>query len=149
MPPPPFPSDGFSGVVRSGGESWAFGLADRAHEIPNTVETQFAVASGTKGFTAVVARRVLPLDLRARDLLGPDLPLIDDRVTVQHLLTHTSGIGDYFDEDVHPDPETYVMPVPIRASRRPLLDLPVEQVLVSHGAPVVADAVRQLHDTIV
>ena len=112
MQPPPFPSDRFSGVVRTGDESWAFGLADRAHEIPNSVETQFGIASGTKGFTAVVARAVLPLDLRARELLGSDLPLIDDRVTVRQLLTHTSGIGDYFDEDVHPDPEGYVMSVP-------------------------------------
>jgi CubicO group peptidase (beta-lactamase class C family) len=113
MRPPPFPSDGFSGVVRSDGESWAFGLADRAHEIPNTVETQFGIASGTKGFTAVVARAALPLDLRVRELLGADLPLIDDRVTVRHLLTHTSGIGDYFDEDVHPDAEAYVTSVPV------------------------------------
>jgi len=112
MPRPPFPSDGFSGVVRSGGESWAFGFADRAHELPNTVETQFGIASGAKGFTAVVARAVLSLDLQARELLGTDLPLIDDRVTVEHLLAHTSGIGDYFDEDVHPDPEAYVLSVP-------------------------------------
>jgi CubicO group peptidase (beta-lactamase class C family) len=109
---PPFPSDGFSGVVRVDGESWAFGLADRAHELPNTVDTQFAIASGTKGFTAVVARDVLPLELRARELLGADLPLIDDRVTVEHLLAHTSGIGDYFDEDVHPDAEAYALSVP-------------------------------------
>ena len=114
MPPPPFPSDGFSGVVRTGGESWAFGFANRAHRIPNAVETQFAIASGTKGFTAVVARSVLPLHLHARELLGDDLPLIDRRVTVEHLLTHTSGIGDYFDENVHPDPEEYVMSVPAR-----------------------------------
>ena len=112
MQPPPFPSDGLSGVVRIGDESWAFGFADRAHEIPNTVETRFGIASGTKGLTAVVARSVLPLDLRARELLGDDLPSIDDRVTVEHLLTHTSGIGDYFDEEAHPDPEAYVMPVP-------------------------------------
>jgi CubicO group peptidase (beta-lactamase class C family) len=112
MRPPPFPSDGFSGVVRIGDESWALGFADRAHEIPNGVDTQFGIASGTKGFTAVVARSVLPLDLRARELLGAGLPLIDDRVTVGHLLSHTSGIGDYFDEDLHPDPEAYVMAVP-------------------------------------
>src|SRR5436190_2615843 len=99
MQPRPFPSDGFSGVVQIGDESWAFGYADRAHEIPNTVETQFTIASGTKGFTALTAVAVLPLELRARELLGDDLPLVDDRVTVEHLLRHTSGIGDYYDED--------------------------------------------------
>src|ERR1051325_8081590 len=113
MPPAPFPSDAFSGVVRRGGESWAFGHADRAHEIPNTVETQFAIASGTKGLTGVVGERGLPLALRARELLGDDLPLIDDRVTVEHLLRHTSGIGDYYDEEVESDFEAYVMRVPV------------------------------------
>jgi CubicO group peptidase (beta-lactamase class C family) len=106
-----FPTDGFSGVVRAGGESWAFGLADRAHEIPNTVDTQFGIASGTKALTAVVATAVLPPELRARELLGDDLPLIDDRVTVEHLLGHTSGIGDYYDEDVHTGFEAHVLTV--------------------------------------
>ena len=49
---------GFSGVVRVdlGGEielAKAYGLADRGHVIPNTLDTQFAIASGSKGFTAV------------------------------------------------------------------------------------------------
>jgi CubicO group peptidase (beta-lactamase class C family) len=92
---------GFSGVVRiAGGESWAFGFADRAHEIPNTVDTQFGIASGTKAFTKVTVEATLPDELRARELLGDDLPLIDDRVTVRQLLDHTSGIGDYYDEEV-------------------------------------------------
>lgn len=109
----PFPSDGFSGVVRIGDDAWAFGLADRAHSIPNTVDTQFGIASGTKGFTALVAVHTLPLELRARELLGDDLPLVDDRVTVEQLLRHTSGVGDYLDEDEHDDFEAYLMPVPV------------------------------------
>ncbi|MDP9318564.1 MAG: beta-lactamase family protein, partial [Actinomycetota bacterium] len=49
---------GFSGVVRvdRSGETElasAFGFADRAHRIRNTVETQFGIASGTKGLTAL------------------------------------------------------------------------------------------------
>jgi len=44
---------GFSGVVRvdHAGETVvcaAFGMADRAHSIANTLETQFGIASGTK-----------------------------------------------------------------------------------------------------
>jgi CubicO group peptidase (beta-lactamase class C family) len=113
MRPAPFPSDGFSGVVRIGEDAWAFGLADRAHEIANTVDTQFGIASGTKGFTALVAVQTLPLELRARELLGDDLPLVDDRVTVEHLLRHTSGVGDYLDEEVHHDFDAYLMPVPV------------------------------------
>ena len=87
----PFEAEGFSGVVRIGDQAWAFGYADRAHAVPNTVDTQFAIASGTKGLTAIVAVNTLPLDLRARELLGDDLPLVDERVTVEHLLGHTSG----------------------------------------------------------
>ena len=113
MPPAPFPSVGFSGVVRVDGESWAFGFADRAHGIPNTLETQFGIASGTKGITALVVNAVLPLDLEARELLGRDLPLIDDGVTVGHLLMHTSGIGDYLDEEAIEDFDGYLMPVPV------------------------------------
>ncbi len=33
-------------------------------------------------------------------MLGADLPLIADDVTVEHLLAHRSGIGDYVDEDL-------------------------------------------------
>ncbi len=49
----------FSGVVRvdRSGQidvSQAYGLADRAHEVPNTVDTTFAIASGSKGLTALV-----------------------------------------------------------------------------------------------
>ena len=49
----------FSGVVRvdRGGETLvaqAFGLADRGREVPNTVGTRLALASGAKGFTALV-----------------------------------------------------------------------------------------------
>ena len=49
----------------------------------------------------------------ARSVLGGDLPLIDDAVTVEQLLAHRSGIGDYFDEEVEHDLNDYVMPVPV------------------------------------
>lgn len=102
----------WAGAVGIGGEAWAFGYADRAYGIPNTVDTQFATASGVKGLTAIVAVGTLPLSLRVRELLGGDLPLVDDRVTVEHLLRHMSGIGDYLDEEVHGNFEEYLMPVP-------------------------------------
>ncbi len=113
---------GFSGVVRvdrAGGTELctAYGLADRAHEIPNTVQTVFATASGTKSLTALavmslVERGTLQLSTTARSLLGDDLPLVADDVTVEHLLAHRSGIGDYLDEDAV-DIHDYVMPVPV------------------------------------
>lgn len=114
---------GFSGVVRldRDGElvlSKAYGLADRAHGIANTVDTVFATASGTKGLTALAVMSLvhagtLSLGTTARSLLGDDLPLVRDDVTVEHLLGHRSGIGDYLDEEVHSDIRDYVMPVPV------------------------------------
>ena len=46
-------------------------------------------------------------------MLGEDLPLIDDDVTIEQLLSHRSGIGDYFDEDVIEQVTDYVLPVPV------------------------------------
>jgi CubicO group peptidase (beta-lactamase class C family) len=116
-------SCGFSGVVRvdRAGETvlaQAYGLADRAHQVPNTVDTQFATASATKTLTALavmalVERDTLALDTTARSLLGSDLPLIADDVTVEHLLAHRSGIGDYFDEDTVQAVTDFLMPVPV------------------------------------
>ena len=113
---------GFSGVLRVDrpGEptlTRAFGLADRAHGIAMTSDTRIAVASGGKTFTALTVLRlvedgVLALDTPARALLGDDLPLIDDRVTVEQLLCHRSGIGDYFDEDLF-GPTDHVLAVPV------------------------------------
>ena len=46
-------------------------------------------------------------------MLGKDLPLIADDVTIEQLLAHRSGIGDYLDEDAVDDVGDYVMPVPV------------------------------------
>ena len=114
---------GFSGVVRVDREGTteidaAFGLADRRHGIAMTPGTRLGTASGTKGLTAVtvmslVAEGALSLDTRVRDVLGPDLPLVDDRVTVEHLLAHRSGIGDYVDEEAVPLVTDHVLTVPV------------------------------------
>ncbi|MFD4675273.1 serine hydrolase domain-containing protein [Lentzea sp. NPDC058450] len=110
---------GFSGVVRidRAGEvefEQAYGLANRAYGVPNTIGTRFGIASGGKGFTALailslVDEGKLALDTTARELLGDDLPLIAADVTVEHLLTHTSGIGDYLDEEGDWEANDYVI----------------------------------------
>jgi CubicO group peptidase (beta-lactamase class C family) len=114
---------GFSGAIRvdldgSLAVQRAYGLAHRGLGVPNTVDTQFAIASGSKGLTALavmslVERGELDMDTPARSLLGDDLPLIDDRVTVEQLLAHRSGIGDYLDEDELDDNNDYVLSVPV------------------------------------
>jgi len=113
----------FSGVVRvdQGGRvvfERAAGLADRRWSIPMTTATGLSIASGTKGFTALVVMSLvesgeLTLDTPARRLLGSDLPLIADSVTIEQLLGHTSGIGDYLDEEAQSDISDHVMRVPV------------------------------------
>ena len=62
---------------------------------------------------SLIERDELQLDTTARSVLGDDLPMIDDRVTVEHLLGHRSGIGDYLDEDEVDDWNDYVLTVPV------------------------------------
>ena len=113
----------FSGVVRvdRGAEveiERAYGDAHRGFGVANAVDTRFALASGTKGLTALavaslVEEGALAFDTPARSLLADDLPLVGDDVTVEHLLAHRSGIGDYLDEDGDVDLAAYLMPVPV------------------------------------
>jgi CubicO group peptidase (beta-lactamase class C family) len=113
----------FSGVVRvdRAGETVlcrAYGPADRRWQVGNDVDTQFGIASGTKGLTAMtvislIEEGALELGTPARAVLGSDLPLIGDDVTVEHLLSHRSGIGDYLDEDVGVDVRDHVLTIPV------------------------------------
>jgi len=96
----------------------ARGWAHRALRVPMTVETRFGVASASKTFTAVIVLRlvergVLSLTEPVRTWLGDDLPLIAPEVTLEQLLTHTSGIGDYLDEDEY-ELEDYILEVPVQ-----------------------------------
>lgn len=128
----------FTGVIRveAGGEclfEQAFGMADRAHGVPNTPQTQFGIASGSKTFTALavlslVAEGAMALDDPARRWLGSDLPQIDDAVTVRQLLGHRSGVGEYLDDDA--DADEYLLPGSMHSYTSPedfvpLLDVPM------------------------
>ena len=81
------------------------GFADLPNEIPNTMETRFASASAGKVFVAVgilqlIEQGRLKFDDTIGKLLDIELNSIDKDVTVQQLLTHTSGVPDYFDESI-------------------------------------------------
>ncbi len=116
-------ADGFAGVVRLdvAGRTLlraGFGLADRSRTLPMTPGTRLGMASGSKTLTALavlslVDEGVLSLTTTARSILGDDLPLVGDDVTVEHLLSHRSGIGDYLDEDSDVDLGDYPMPVSV------------------------------------
>ncbi len=88
----------------------AFGYADMAKQIPNKTDTRFATASMAKGFTAVatlqlIEQNKLTLATRVTDVLPSTFPHMSAEVTIEHLLTHTSGFEDYCDEvkDVYYD----------------------------------------------
>jgi CubicO group peptidase (beta-lactamase class C family) len=80
------------------------------------------MASGCKVFTAVgilqlVERGALGLDSRIGELIGDDR--VHDAITVRHLLMHTSGIPDYFDEETMDDYEELWRERPSYRMRRP------------------------------
>lgn len=99
----------FSGVFSVKGESGVLfekysGFRNRSEGLPNNGETAFSIASGTKLFTGLAVCKLinagkLSLDTKLWDILPYDLGQIDKQVTIYHLLTHTSGIGDYIDEE--------------------------------------------------
>lgn len=81
----------------------AYGEASKAYEIPNKTDTKFNIASVGKMFTGVAVTQ-----LAEQGMLSFDDPIskyvsaewlsleISEKIQIKHLLTHTSGLGDYF-----------------------------------------------------
>jgi CubicO group peptidase (beta-lactamase class C family) len=115
------------------------GTADRSCATPVHPGTRFALASVTKLFTAAaVADLVAAGSLRFDDAVAGVLPpasrpsTLRPDVTVHHLLTHTSGIADYFEEDpgwaAAEQPDDYGdlwTTVPVATMQRPADFLPL------------------------
>ncbi len=101
----------FSGVAevwRAGESVFAYhgGLAHRGHGVPVTDRTRFGVASITKLATATAALRLVERGLvRLDDALVDLLPAdrrpaaVTPELRLRHLLSHTSGLADYHDDD--------------------------------------------------
>ncbi|RWZ59118.1 class A beta-lactamase-related serine hydrolase [Halobacillus fulvus] len=127
----------FSGVVyvKRGEETLAntaFGYADRAEKRLNTPDTRFGSASGSKLFTVIgiaqlVDKGLIAFDTRLTDCLAIDFPNFDPAITIHHLLTHTSGIPDYFDEEVMEDFEDLWKERPVYQMTSPEDFLPLFQ----------------------
>lgn len=149
---------GFSGVVTvdRGGEVIAAGVAgsaDRRWGIANEAGTRFGIASGTKLLTVLVVVSLaeqgrLSLAATARSVLGVDLPHIAREVTVEQLLCHRSGIGDYLDETLYDDIADFELPVPAQrlssvsaylevVDGHPMVSAPGERFDYNNGAYVV------------
>ena len=103
--------DRFSGsvLVRAGGRALlecGAGLADRSQRHTGDARTRFALASLSKTFTAMAVLSCVRAGMLDPVTGWPTCCLqLDDpgrwsaEVTVHQLLTHTSGIGDYAEED--------------------------------------------------
>jgi CubicO group peptidase (beta-lactamase class C family) len=106
------------------------GFADRANKRPITLDTRFGIASVAKGLTALTVASLiesgeLRSDTTLRSLLPNHLPMVDPAVTIKQLLGHTSGVGDYLDEDELGDVDDYVMGLPVHQLAAPSDYLPL------------------------
>jgi CubicO group peptidase (beta-lactamase class C family) len=127
----------FSGVVylARGGTALfegGYGLAIRSESIPNRIHTRFQMASGCKIFTSVaicqlVERGLLQFDTPLSACVDIPFPHYDPGITVHHLLTHSSGITSYFEEDVNDDYEALWRDKPMYNVRSPRDFLPLFQ----------------------
>jgi CubicO group peptidase (beta-lactamase class C family) len=119
----------FSGVIsiRQRGAALyerAAGYADRSNQIANTFETRFGIASGTKFFTALAIGKLieqgkLSLSTRLKECVALDFPRYSPDITIGHLLGHTSGIPDYFDEEQVEDFDNFSLSIPWYALKGP------------------------------
>jgi CubicO group peptidase (beta-lactamase class C family) len=151
----------FAGVVHVAGDDGEApltierGLANRAAGVPNTIAMRFACASVSKLVTSMTVARLVDAgmvawDARYVDVVGTEWrpAALDPTVTLRHLLGHTSGFRDYFDEQGDEGYEaiwTRIPPTLIRGPRDmwPLLrDLsqiasPGERAIYNNGAFVL------------
>lgn len=103
-------ADAFSGSVLLAKDgkvlySAAFGSANKDFNVPNTIDTRFNLGSMNKMFTSVsIAQLVEQGRISYDDPLSkylPDYPnaAAAQKIRIRHLLTHTSGLGSYFNDE--------------------------------------------------
>lgn len=125
----------FSGVIdlRLDGEvllSQGYGFANLPDAIPNTPQTRFGMASGSKTFTSIAICQLVEqgkarFDSLLKDCISSPLPNFDPEITLQQLLTHSSGVPDYFDEEESDDYESLWRELPMYSIREPKDFLPL------------------------
>ncbi|WP_062109578.1 serine hydrolase domain-containing protein [Bacillus niameyensis] len=102
----------FSGTVLVKAEevlaAVSYGYANRSEKITNKPTTRFGIASGCKLFTGIAICQLvdegkIAFDMKLNECLDVPFPHFSEEITIHHLLTHTSGIPDYFDEEVMDD----------------------------------------------
>ncbi|MGD9143303.1 MAG: serine hydrolase domain-containing protein, partial [Dehalococcoidia bacterium] len=108
----------------------AYGYADIANKRKNKVNTKFAIASGTKFFTALSIGRLidegkLTPDTTVHEVFRKDFSYIDSQATISQIMTHTSGIYDYYDEELITDSENFTVEIPWSQLETPTDYLPL------------------------
>jgi CubicO group peptidase (beta-lactamase class C family) len=102
----------FSGLVyavdRQEESEYFRGIEDHRRGTLITHDTAFGIASGTKFLTALaigmlIDQKRLSLETNVSSILNPKLYQYDKTVQIKHLLSHTSGIPDYLDEELPPN----------------------------------------------
>ena len=101
--------DIFSGVVLVAEQGRpvyhkAFGLANRENKTPNTLNTKFDIGSMNKTFTKLVILQLIKEGkIKRDDNLGKYLTGFPaesaNKITIDHLLKHSSGYGGYWGPD--------------------------------------------------
>ena len=83
----------------------AYGLASKRFGVPNNLQTKFNLGSMNKMFTSIAAMQLveggkLSLDDKLSKFADESwLPKdVSDKIEIRHLLTHSSGLGSYFNQ---------------------------------------------------
>ena len=81
----------------------AYGLASKRFNVPNQIDTKFNLGSINKVFTKVAVMQLFEQHkLSLEDYVSKHLPNypsdVASKVKINHLLNHTSGMGNYFNE---------------------------------------------------
>jgi CubicO group peptidase (beta-lactamase class C family) len=102
----------------------AAGYAERSNRVRNTLETRFGIASGTKFFTALAIGKLIKAgklspSTKLKDCVDLNFPRYSPEITIGHLLTHTSGIPDYYDEEKITDFDNFYVSLPWYALKGP------------------------------
>jgi len=104
-----------------------YGMANYEHDVPNTPKTKFRLGSVTKQFTSMAI-----MQLQEKGLLNVNAPIkkyiIDypngEKITIHHLLTHTSGIPNF--TSIPDYRETMMLLSPVEKTIERFKDKPLE-----------------------
>lgn len=125
----------FSGVISVSNNSGKVyskcqGLRDLPNKLEINMKTKFGIASGTKLITALgigklIDRGLLQLDTIIWDIFNKPLSYIEKTATIEDLLSHTSGIYEYLDEELMDEDDDFELDIPLYKLINPTDYLPL------------------------